>query len=89
MSVILAPDVIGSIQFRAPYPFTEFSISLVRSRWKVAYNHHKAGVTMTAAMSTTIAVALRTRLFAIRDLDPHFMAQEELICLAEVLKPSA
>jgi hypothetical protein len=31
-------------------------------------------------------------LFAIRDLDPRFMAQEELeelICLAEVLKPSA
>jgi hypothetical protein len=47
---------------------------------------------MTTAITTTIAVALRTPLFAIRDLDPHFMAQEELeelICLAEVLKPSA
>jgi hypothetical protein len=44
---------------------------------------------MTAAMTTTVAVALRTRLFAIRDLDPRFMAQEELICLAEGLKPSA
>jgi hypothetical protein len=69
-----------------------YSISLLRSRWKVAYNHHKAGATMTAAMTTTNAVALRTRLFAIRDLDPHFMAQEELeelICFADVLKPSA
>jgi hypothetical protein len=64
----------------------------VRSLRKVAYNHHKAGATMTAAMTTTIAVELRTRLIAIRDLDPRFMAQEELeelICLAEVLKPSA
>ena len=61
----------------------------MRSRWKVGYNHHKAGSTMTAAMTTTVAVALRTRLFAIRDLDPRFMAQEELICLAEGLKPSA
>jgi hypothetical protein len=64
----------------------------VRSLKKVAYNHHKAGATMTAAMTTTIAVELRTRLIAIRDLDPRFMAQEELeelICLAEVLKPSA
>jgi hypothetical protein len=62
--------------------------SLVRSRWKVAYNHHKAGATMTAAMTTTIAVALRT------GSSPFVIlifasAQEELICLAEVLKPSA
>jgi hypothetical protein len=47
---------------------------------------------MTAAMTTTIAVGLWSRLLAIRDLDPRFMAQEELeelICLADVLKPSA
>jgi hypothetical protein len=53
----------------------------------VAYNRHNADATMTAAMTTTIAVALRTGSSPFVDL--RFMAQEELICLAEVLKPSA
>jgi hypothetical protein len=58
----------------------------------VAYNRHNADATMTAAMTTTIAVALRTCSSPFVILIFCLMAQEELedlICLAEVLKPSA
>lgn len=53
---------------------------------------HNADATMTAAMTTTIAVAIRTCSSPFVILIFCLMAQEELedlICLAEVLKPSA